>query len=51
MVDVVEPMPSDWRILHASQEYEKKDAHTAIFRVAVPKDGEAKVNYRVRVRY
>lgn len=51
VVDVVEPMPSDWEILFRSQEFEKKDAQTAIFRVPVPKDGEVKVTYRVRVRY
>ncbi len=50
-VDIVEPMPGDWEILDRSQEFEKKDARTAIFHVAVPKDGEAKVTYRVRVRF
>jgi hypothetical protein len=29
----------------------KKDAHTAIFSVPVPKDGKVTVTYRVRVRY
>jgi len=51
VVDVVEPMPGDWRISEESQPYEKKDAHTAIFRVPVAKDGEAKLIYRVRVRH
>ncbi|MCC6697328.1 MAG: DUF4139 domain-containing protein [Candidatus Hydrogenedentes bacterium] len=50
VVDIVEPMPGDWRILTTSQEFEKKDAHTAIFHMAVPKDGEVKVTYRARVR-
>ena len=50
VVDVVEPMPGDWRIYDESQPYEKKDAQTAIFRVPVAKDAEAKVTYRVRVR-
>ncbi|MCC6491298.1 MAG: DUF4139 domain-containing protein [Candidatus Hydrogenedentes bacterium] len=50
-VDIVEPMPGDWRILESSLEFEKKDARTAIFHVAVPKDGEVKVTYRVRVKY
>jgi len=51
VVDIVEPMPGDWEVVSASQDHEKKDARTAIFHVAVPKDGEAKVTYRVRVRF
>jgi hypothetical protein len=50
-VDIVEPMPGDWEILSESVKHEKKDARTAIFHVDVPKDGEAKVSYRVRVRF
>jgi hypothetical protein len=51
VVDIVEPMPSDWQILDKTHEFTKKDAHTAVFSVPVPKDGEVKVSYRVRVRY
>jgi len=51
VVDVVEPMPGDWRILDKSQDFEKKDAHTAVFTVPVAKDGEAKVTYTVRVTH
>ncbi|HOD48600.1 MAG TPA: DUF4139 domain-containing protein [Candidatus Hydrogenedentes bacterium] len=51
VVDIVEPMPADWNILSKSHEFVKKDAHTAVFGVPVPKDGEATVTYRVRVRY
>ncbi len=51
VVDVVEPMPADWKILKASQKHEKKDAHTAIFHVPVKADGETMVHYRVRVTY
>lgn len=50
-VDIVEPMPSDWTILESSQDFKKRDAHTAVFSVHVPKDGEAVVTYRVRVQY
>jgi hypothetical protein len=50
-VDIVEPMPADWRVLEKSQEFTKKDAHTAVFTVEVPVDGEVKVSYRVRVKY
>lgn len=51
VVDIVEPMPSDWRILSGSMEHEKRDAQTAVFSVPVKADGEATVTYRVRVRY
>ena len=49
-VDIVEPMQGDWRIIEKSQDFVKKDAYTAVFSVPVPKDGEAVVTYRVRVR-
>ena len=51
VVDIVEPMPADWTILSKSHDFEKKDAHTAIFSVPVPKDGKVTVTYRVRVQY
>jgi len=50
-VDVVEPMPGEWTIMNESAPYVKKDAHTAIFTLDVPADGEVKLNYRVRIRY
>ncbi len=42
---------SEWTILQASHEYEKKDARTVEFRVKVPKDGEVTVTYTVRYRW
>ncbi|MBN2312009.1 MAG: DUF4139 domain-containing protein [Candidatus Hydrogenedentes bacterium] len=50
-VDIIEPMPGDWAIRDASHAFDKRDAHTAVFRVSVPKDGEAVVTYRVRVTF
>ena len=50
-VDVVEPMPGDWKMLKQSHDYVKKDAFTAIFSLHVPKDGETTLTYRVRVSY
>lgn len=50
-VDVVEPFSGDWEILKSSLKAEKKDAQTAIFHVPVPKNGDAKVTYRVQVKY
>jgi hypothetical protein len=50
VVDVVEPMPGDWEVLHSSLPHRKKDAHTAIFSVPVEADGEATLRYRTRIR-
>ena len=50
-VDIVEPLMGDWEILKKSHDFVKKDAQTAVFSVAVPKDGETVVTYRVRVKY
>ncbi len=50
-VTVVEPVPGDWKMLSSSQEFTKTDAFTAEFQVRVPKDGEAKLTYRVRTRF
>jgi hypothetical protein len=50
-VEVVEPVPGDWEVLRSTLPHEKVDAFTMRFRVPVPKDGEAKLTYRVRVRF
>jgi hypothetical protein len=50
-VRVLEPIPGDWRMLDSSHDYKKEDAHTAEFKIPVKKDGEAKLSYRVRMRY
>src|SRR5712691_4907816 len=50
-VEVVEPMPGDWEVLRASQPHEKVQAFTAKWNVAVPREGEAKLSYRIRVRF
>jgi hypothetical protein len=42
---------SEWTILEADHEYEKKDSRTIEFRMAVPKDGEVTVTYTVRYRW
>lgn len=49
-VRVDEPVPGDWEVLSASHAYEKADAHTLRFDVPVPKGGETKIAYRVRIR-
>ena len=49
-VTVIEPVPGDWQVLQSTHAYEKVEAHTLRYKVAVPKEGAAKVVYRVRVR-
>lgn len=50
-IEVMEPVGGDWEILSSSHRAEKLDAHTFKFTVDVPGRGEAKVIYRVRVRW
>jgi hypothetical protein len=51
VVDVVEPLMGEWKMLENSHKYKKKDARTAVFSIPVEKDGEAKLTYRVRITY
>jgi hypothetical protein len=50
-VSVIEPMLSDWEILSSSHSHKKTDAHTAQFDLPVAKDGETKLQYRVRYKF
>ncbi len=50
-VTVIEPVPGDWQVLHSTHPFEKVEAHTLRFELAVPKEGATKVTYRVRIRY
>jgi hypothetical protein len=49
-VTVIEPVPGDWQVLHATHKHDKPEAHTLRFEVPVPKEGAARVTYRVRIR-
>jgi hypothetical protein len=51
VVRIVEPIPGDWQMISASHDFKKGDAHNAEFSIPVKKDGEAKLTYRVRMRY
>jgi hypothetical protein len=51
VVRVVEPIPGDWQMLSSSHEHKKGEAHIAEFNIPVKKNGEAKLAYRVRMRY
>src|SRR3990172_6669928 len=50
-VEVVEPMPGDWEVIRASHPHEKIQAFTARWKMPVPKEGAAKLSYRIRVRF
>ncbi|HXH85059.1 MAG TPA: DUF4139 domain-containing protein [Candidatus Tectomicrobia bacterium] len=49
-VSVVEPVPGDWQVVHSSHRWDKPQAHTLRFEVPVPREGAAKITYRVRIR-
>ncbi len=50
-VVVNEPIGGDWEMISSSYKPEKTAAFAAQFNVPVPKDGEATLTYRVRVKY
>ncbi len=50
-VRIEEPAGGDWTILQSSHNPTKDDQQTFFFEVMVPKKGETKVTYRVRVRW
>ena len=50
-VSVIEPMLSDWEILSSSHPHQKIAAHTAQFDLPVAKNGETKLQYRVRYKF
>jgi hypothetical protein len=51
VVEVVEPLPSDWTMLSNTHDYEKLDAFTVKFDVSVATHGETTLRYRVRIRF
>ena len=50
-VSVIEPVPGDWQVMTSTHAWEKPQAHTLKFQVPVPKEGTAKLVYRVRLRF
>ena len=48
VVNIVESLPANWRILKNSHAYEKADAFTVKFSVPVPGDREVVCSYRIR---
>jgi hypothetical protein len=49
-VTVIEPVPGDWQVLHSTHVWDKPEAHTLRFAVAVPAEGAARLLYRVRIK-
>jgi hypothetical protein len=50
-VRVLEPVPGDWQLVDSSHPHDRVEAATAQFLVPVAKDGEAKLIYRVKMRF
>lgn len=50
-VQVVEPLPADWRMLEHTHAFEKLDAFTVRFDVPVAAGKEATLRYRVQIRF
>lgn len=50
-VTVQEPVPGDWEMRSESHSHVKAASNTAVWQVAVPAEGRATLEYRVRVRY
>ena len=48
---VEEPIPGDWEMLSSTHPYDKVSAHLIRFDVPVARDNEAKVRYRIRLKY
>ena len=51
VVEIVEPLPSDWTMLSNTHDYEKLDAFTVQFDVPIASHGEATLKYRVRIKF
>lgn len=50
-VNVLEPIPADWKIIKESQASTKAASNTAAWKVEVPADGKTTLTYRVQVKY
>lgn len=51
VVEVVEPIPGDWKILDSTLKYKKTDAGTIKFMVRLDKNESKTISYRVKIRY
>jgi len=44
-------VPGDWQMLTSTHAWEKVEAHTLKYEIAVPKEGAVKLTYRVRLKF
>jgi hypothetical protein len=50
-VQVIEPLPGDWRMLSHSHDFEEMDAFTVRFDVPVEAGGETTLRYRIQITF
>lgn len=50
-VMVQEPIPGDWKIISENQPHNKPVSNMAVWKVEVPAEGSAVLNYRVQTKY
>lgn len=51
VVTVQEPINGDWTILSENQPHKKANSTLAVWKLEIPAEGKATLNYRVRVKY
>lgn len=50
-VNVLEPIPADWKMIKSSHTYEKLSSNTAGWKIEIPAESKTVLNYRVQVKY
>ena len=50
-VNVREPIPGDWTMVSESMPHTKDTSHIAEWKINLPAEGSATLNYRVRIKY
>lgn len=50
-VIVQEPIPGDWKMLRSNLTHEKASSNMAVWKIDIPAEGQATLNYRVQVKY
>lgn len=50
-VSVVEPIPSDWKLLKESHPSQKSSSNSANWKIEIPAEGKTTLTYRVQVKY
>ncbi len=51
VVEVIEPIPGDWKIINSTIPYDKTDSSTVKFNVKLKKDESKTIDYTVKIRY